>query len=277
MATSCKWRQTQIFTPVEKGGKVIYVINQRGRQQIDEVGHDLLTTFSTEASRFEFITIQESLLAQGPVQEEQFTAQFLKFEEELQASAAHLGAPFHFDNIKKLEPVVVPFVVYYFSFAHEERSQVAAVPINLYNGMLAPKLLQFMQQYPLSREGASTIIAPNFDLEEAFVIAAALIELLLANEETGVSSLLWCDWSRLWEQHKQTNLTEKVREKILWEDVQHRLIGLQPVEYINLALILVPHLFLVLKKPIDGRTYGLLDPILESVYLLPKGFRFGER
>ncbi|NLY53567.1 MAG: hypothetical protein GX060_02910 [Firmicutes bacterium] len=273
MVTSCKWQQLKVITPQGDASKVVYLFSQVGRQQMESAGQTITTTFSTSASRLEFITIKEALLAQRPPQEEELTAQFLRFEDELLEGAMKLAPPFHADNIAKVELIAAPFIVFYFSTWEDTNGPVIAVPVSLFNGLFAPKLLDYMRQFPLTTTGLKAIIAPNFGLAEAFAVAAAIMEVLLANEETGRSSLAWCDTAKAHRRHRSMYREQDgttTLEDLQWDEQQRQVLGLQPVEYLSPALILVPKLIMTLREPVQDSTCGILDPILESVYLMAR-------
>ncbi|NLW17569.1 MAG: hypothetical protein GX033_08025 [Firmicutes bacterium] len=272
MVTSCKWQRLKVLTPDGDASKVIYFIGQSGRQQLEQGGKTVTTAFSTQASRLEFVTIKEALQAQRPPQEEELVAQFVACEEELLEGALRLKPPFHPDNVSKMELVVSPFVVFYFAlFQDEEEGPVVAVPVSLFNGQIAPKLLQIMREFPLSTKGVPTIISPNISLDEAFQTASQMLEEKLSNPETGRSSLIWCDTAQTHEKHRRTRMEKGTFscEHLQWEESQHQVLGLQPIEYINAVLLLVPHLLLSLRDQVHETTIGLLDPVLQNVYLMP--------
>lgn len=274
MVTSCKWQQMKLLTPQGYASKVVYLMSQVGRQQLELAGKAVTTTFSTQAARLEFVTIQEALFAQRPPQEEELTAQFVRCEEALLDGAMQLKPPFDPDNISNMELVVAPFVIYYFSISFNTdgtEGPVTAIPVSLFNGRVADKLTELLCQFPLTASGEPTIISPNISLEEAFHAAATKLEATLSNAEIGKSSLIWCDIAKASEQHRRTYRPQDgtfTWEHLQWEESQHQVLGLQPVEYLNPALILVPHLILTLREPVQGATTGLLDPVLQNVYLM---------
>ncbi len=273
MVTSCKWQQMKLLAPEGNASKIVYLISQFGRQRIELAGKTVTTDFRTQASRLEFVTIQEALLAQRPPQEEELTAQFLRCEEELLEGSMRLKGPFEKDNISRVELVVVPFSVFYFSFWLKEAGDpvVAAIPVSLFNGSVAYKLIALMRQFPLTATGISTIVAPNFSLEEAFEAATATVEFVLSNAETGKSSLVWCDTALTNEHHCRTYEQKDgafTWEYLQWDENKHQVLGVLPVEYVSTALVLVPHVILTLREPVQGTTCGLLDPVLQNVYLL---------
>lgn len=182
-----------------------------------------------------------------------------------------LKPPFDPDNIIKMELVMTPFVVFYFTiWADSTEGPVVAIPVSLFNGLVAPKLLEVMQQFPLTTTGISTVISPNISLEEAFQAASLLLETELSNPETGRASLVWCDIADAHEQHRRTNQPNNTFnwERLQWEEAKRQVLGLQPIEYISAALLLVPHLLLTLRAPVQGAITGLLDPILQNMYLM---------
>ena len=271
MVTSCKWQRLKVLTPDGEASKVIYFIEQSGRQQMEQAGKTVTTAFTTQASRLEFVTIQEALQAQRPPQEEELVAQFLACEEALLDGALGLKAPFDADNISKMELVVAPFIAFYFALFHDDdEGPVVAVPVSLFNGQVAPRLLQIMKEFPLSTKGVPTIISPNISLEEAFQTAAGLLEEQLDNPETGRSSLVWCDTAQAHERHRRTHLSGNSFswEHLQWEESGQQVLGLQPVEYLNAALVLVPHLLLTLREKVHDASIGILDPVLQNVYLM---------
>ncbi len=271
MVTSCKWQRLKVVTPDGDASKVIYFIEQSGRQQMEQAGSIVTTDFTTQASRLEFVTIQEALEAQRPPQEEELVAQFVGCEQALLNGALKLKPPFDPDNVSKMELVVGPFVVYYFAlFQDSENGPVVAVPISLFNGQVAPRLLQLLRDFPLSTKGVPTIVSPNISLEEAFQTAASLLEEQLSNPETGRSSLIWCDTAQAHERHRRIRMEDKSFswEHWQWEERKQQLLGLQPVEYLNAALVLVPHLLLTLRNKVQDALFGILDPVLQNVYLM---------
>lgn len=272
MVTSCRWQRTKVVAADGEASKVVYLFSQGGQQELVMAGKTMTTTFTTQASRLEFVSIQEALLAQRPPQEEELAALFLRCEEELLTGSLALKPPFHADNIKGSKLLVVPFIIFYFALRHEQNAPLAAIPVSLFNGLVAPKLLPIMRQFPLATTGVSTIISPNFSLEEAFYAASELLEDALNNATTGRSSLLWCDTTEIREEHRRSyslKSSDFDSSQRRWEQEQHQVLGLQPVEYINPALILVPHLSMNLREAVQGSNCGLLDPILQNVYLLP--------
>ena len=274
MVTSCKWQRLRVLTPEGDASKVVYLVGQSGRQRLELTGKTMTTAFSTKAARLEFVTIQEALLAQRPPQEEELVAQFIGCEDALLDGAMQLKPPFDPDNVDKMELVVAPFVVFYFKIwtTAEEDDKISSVPISLFNGVVAPKLLNVMQQFPLATTGISTIISPNIGLDEAFQTAADLLEAGLSNPDTGRSSLIWCDTAEALERHQRIRLRDDSFgwEHLIWEGGNSQVLGVMPVEYVNAALLLVPHLLLSLREPVQGTTAALLDPILQNVYLMGK-------
>lgn len=272
MVTSCKWQRLKVLTPEGDASKVVYLIGQSGRQQLELAGKTMTTALSTKAARLEFVTIQEALLAQRPPQEEELVAQFIGCEEALLDGALQLKPPFDPDNVETMELVVAPFVVFYFKIwsVNEEEEKVSSVPISLFNGLVAPKVLEVMQQFPLATTGVSTVISPNIGLDEAFKTASDLLEIGLSSPETGRSSLIWCDTAEALERHQRVLLQDNKFgwEHLLWQDNSSRVLGVMPVEYVNAVLLLVPHLLLSLREPVQATTTALLDPILQNVYLM---------
>lgn len=271
MVTSCKWQRLQVVTPDGDASKVIYLIGQWGRQYLELAGKRVTTDFVTKAARLEFVSIREALSAQRPPQEEELVAQFVGCEDELLSGALQLKPPFDPDNVSKMELVAAPFIVFYFSLVVDDTNgPVISIPVSLFNGQIAPKLTKVMQEFPLSTSGVSTIISPNTSLDDAFQTATDLLELGLSNPETGRSSLIWCDVTEATERHQRVH-TAQVDfnwEHLQWEAKEHQVLGLQPVEYLNAALLLVPHLLLTLRQPVQKASTGLLDPILQNVYLM---------
>lgn len=271
MVTSCKWQRMKVLTPQGDASKVVYLISQVGRQQLEQAGKAVTTMFSTQAARLEFVTIQEALLAQRLPQEEELAAQFVRCEDELLEGATRLKRPFDPDNISKMELVMAPFVVFYFTVWEDStEGPIAAIPVSLFNGLVAPKLLDVMQQFPLTATGVPTVISPNVSLDEAFQTASLLLETKLSSPETGRSSLIWCDTANAHEQHRRIHQQNDTFswEHLQWEESHHQVLGLQPIEYLSASLLLVPHLLLTLREPVQGAATGLLDPVLQNMYLM---------
>jgi hypothetical protein len=270
VVTSCNWRSRKIVAPEGEHSKVLYIFSQRGEQQLELNGKTMITTFSTNASRFEFVSIEEALLAQHENDSgDELVGRFLGCEEELLEAVTRLGAPFDADNLRKVSLVAVPFVIFYFAYWKDE-DPIVGVPVSLFSGQVAPRLLQYVRQFPLNATGLRVVVEPNFDLKRAFRAAAVWIESSLANDETGRTSLIWCDVTLVHQQHKQTYQSGQGKpswEIVQMEQIEHQVVGLQPVEYLNAAIILVPHLILMLEQPVQGCGYGILDPVQGNVYL----------
>lgn len=271
MVTSCLWHQLKIVTPHGDESKTVYFIGQQGRQNIELAGKSITTTFSTQAARLEFITIQESLLAQMEA-DAPAVARFLRLEDELLEAALNLPDPFAADNIQHIEMVAAPFAIYYFALWSRKDNPVLTIPISLFTGQIAPQLVKHCRAFPLTPTGLNAIIAPNFSADAAFAAAAAAIEQVLANKETGVTGLIWCDIAQLQERHCRQYAAEKASD---WHHLQReqfaqQVWGLQPVEYLNYAIIMVPHLVLAFQQAVQECPCGILDPILENIYLSSK-------
>lgn len=274
LVTSCRWRQMKVITPDGEDSKVVYVFSQTGRQQLEQAGAGMTTDLSTSASRFEFITIQEILEAQRAEEEEPPTAQWLRCEEEVLAAAEQLAHPFHADNIARKMALAVPFAVHYFANWREEDGPIVALPVSLFSGQVAPRLLRFMRQYPLTVNGLSVAVEPNISLTAAFAVSAKGLEALLANEETGRTGLVWCDIAAADERHRRIQTLGKAQtcrwDHLTVEGGGRKILGLQPVEYLSLALIMVPFCALSFREPIEGCSFGILDPVIGNMYLTQK-------
>lgn len=271
MVTSCQWRQLKLITPDGEASKVVYVFSQSGRQQLEQAGARMTTSLSTNASRFEFITIQEALAAQRDEEaEEELVAQFLRCEGEVVANAYLLPEPFAADNIRGLRPLAVPFAVHYFANWRDDQQPVIALPVSLWSGQLAPRLLQLLRRFPLAVDGMSVVVEPNIGLDSAFQIAAEALERALANEETGRTGLIWCDTALQEERHQRSIAPGQAG--VSWNHLQvergsHQVLGLQPLEYLSLAVVMVPFVAIEWRQPVQDCSFGILDPVLGNMHL----------
>lgn len=274
MVTSCQWRQLKVITPQGEESKVVYVFSQSGRQQLEKAGTSMTTTLSTNASRFEFITIQEVLEAQRDDEvEDELVAQFLCCDEEVLAGSKLLPEPFSANNVLRSDPIAVPFAVYYFANWRENDQPIVALPVSLFSGQLAPDLLNYMRLFPLSLEGLSVVVEPNISLPEAYAIAAGALEGALANEETGRTGLIWCDTALQEDRHRRS--MGKDQQAFTWDHLQiergsRQILGLQPLEYLSLAVVMVPFVAMAFRQPVQNCGYGILDPVLGNMHLTTK-------
>jgi hypothetical protein len=264
----------KVITPEGEKSKVVYVFSQTGRQQLEQAGKRMTTTLSTNASRFEFITIQEILEAQRAENaDEELVAQFLRCDEEVLAGTGLLPAPFAAENILARRLVAVPFAVYYFANWLDQERPVFALPVSLFSGQPAPDLLRLMRAFPLALDGLQVVIEPNISLPVAYTIAAHTLEQLMANEETGRTGLIWCDTALQQERDRRSMGQDK--QSITWEHLQveagrHQILGLQPLEYLSLAVVMVPFVVMAFREPVQGCGFGILDPVLGNMHLTAK-------
>lgn len=271
VVTSCRWHQMKVITPDGEESKVIYVFSQVGRQQLEQAGESMTTTLATNASRFEFISIEETLAAQRTDDaDEELTAQWLRCEEQVMQAAAGLASPFGTDNQQQLTPVAVPFAVHYFANWNEQGGPVIALPVSMFSGQIAPRLLQFMRQFPLEAEGGAVVVEPNISLADAYAVAARFLDEVLRNEETGRTGLVWCDSVTQRERHRR--FMRPGAKSVRWDHLQveagdRQVLGLQPIEYLSMAIVMVPFLILSFGQPVQGCSYGVLDPILGNMHL----------
>ncbi len=274
VVTSCRWRQMKVITPDGEDSKVIYVFSQVGRQQLEQAGAAMTTDLSTSASRFEFITIQEILQAQRVDDlDEPSTAQWLRCEEDVLEAAMQLKRPFHKENIERKMALAIPFAVHYFAHWQEDEGPIIALPVSLFSGEVALNLLPMMREYPLTVDGLSVAVEPNIALPDAFAVAARRLEAMLANEETGRTGLIWCDTASSDQRHRRRKVQEK--QSFRWDHLTvegggRQILGLQPVEYLSLAVIMVPFCAMVFREPVGGCQFGILDPVAENMYLTEK-------
>ena len=269
MLTEFNWRQAKIIVPEKNLGNALYFLGHAGKQCLDTKTQEVTTFLSAQATRVEFISIMEALAVQREAQEEELTGQFLRCEAVLQEKSARLQSPFHKSNVVQTEPVVAPYVVLYFAL-RGAREPLLGVPVNLFSGLPAPRLLRMLQEFPVATTGISTIISPNFTLQEAFLAAASWLQDKLSSAETGSCSLVWCDSIEALVEHRSL---PHLGHKCDWElrqleRRQHAALGVLPVEYLCAALILVPQLLMQWKEAIQGAKLGMLDPVELQMHLL---------
>lgn len=276
LVTSCDWQQMKVITPDGNDSKVVYLVNQKGKQQLELVGKKMVTTWCTNAARFEFITIGEVLEAQHEADEEteDLFIRHLKCEEEVAAGFQELPEPLSQTNIERFELAATPYAIYYFSlFNEEQENRVVGIPVSLFSGQLAPKLMEHLQRFSLAPEGVHRIIANNLDLSQGFRTAASLVEYSLANPETGAVSMIWCDAAQHKERQERIYLPESKDFQVEHWRVSHqghKVLGLKPIEYISTAIILVPLPVFSLKSEVSGCKYGLIEHLLDRLYLTEK-------
>ncbi len=273
MVTSCDWQQYKLITP-EGQRRVTYVFSQQGKQSLSEAGKQMTTIFSTNASRLEFISVQEALQAQHEALEEapeDLTVQFLRCEPELLTAITSLPPPLDESNLVPLAVVAVPYAVYYFANWEEGGADpLIAVPISLFSGQHSPKLVALMKEFPLETEGLDTIVEANFTLASGFDKAANALAAVLSEDELGDTSMIWCDMAVQHERHRRLYNDESKSfevERLYREEERSQVIGIRPIEFINAALVLVPTLIMQLKEPVDGCLYGIIDGVAGNAYL----------
>lgn len=261
----------KVITPDGDESKVIYIFSQVGRQQLEQAGESMTTTLATNASRFEFISIEETLAAQRTDDaDDDLTAQWLQCTGEVLQAASSLSSPFGPENQRAVTPVAVPFAVHYFANWNEQGGPVMALPVSLFSGQIAPRLLQFMRQFPLATEGGAVVVEPNLSLSAAYAVAARFLDEVLRNDQTGRTGLVWCDSVTQQERHRR--FMRSGGKFVKWDHLQieagdRQVIGLQPIEYLSLAMIMVPFLIVAFVEPVQDCGYGVLDPVLGNMHL----------
>lgn len=272
MVTSCDWQQYKLISP-EGESRVVYVFLQQGRQCLSEAGKQMMTVFSTNASRLEFISIKEALQAQNESLDNQdgMTVQFLRCESEFLAAIAALPPPLDESNLVQMAVAAVPYAVYYFAnWEIDNKDPILAVPISLFSGQYAPNLVKLLREFPLETDGVDTLVEANLSLTDAFGKAAVALESVLAKHELGDTSLIWCDVAIQHERHRrlynQDNNSFEV-ERLCREEGRRHVIGVRPIEFLSVALIMVPTSLIQLKAPVNGCRYGIIDGVAGNAYL----------
>lgn len=271
MVTSCRWRQMKVITPDGEESKVVYVFSQTGRQQLEQAGASMTTTLATNALRFEFITIEEILSAQRSAEaNEELVAQWLSCTDEVLAAAGGLSLPFAPENQRQIAVAAVPFAVHYFANWNEPGGPIIALPVSMFSGQIVPKLLPLMRRFPLVADGATSVVEPNISLSEAYAVAARFLDEVLSNDETGRTGLVWCDSVTHRERLRRFHIGDKGSAR--WDHLQveagdRQVLGLLPLEYLSLAVIMVPFVVIAFHHPVQECGYGVLDPVLGNMHL----------